>query len=112
MDYKNDDIGYVHLRIQQRNKRQTITTVEGIPNKYDLKRIAKVCKKQFACNACIIDDTTYGKVIQLQGDQRENIKTFLSSVGIVPETHIKVHGAWYTIIQQNLKSYLIIVSLT
>lgn len=91
--YKNDEINYVHLRIQQRNKRQTITTVEGIPNKYDLKRIVKVCKKQFACNAAIIDDATYGKVIQLQGDQRANMKLFLSSVEIVPENHIKVHGA-------------------
>ena len=86
-------IDYVHLRTQQRNKRQCITTVEGIPDKYDLKRIAKVCKKEFACNGCIEDDPIYGKVIKFQGNQKDNMKKFLSIVGIVPESHIKIHGS-------------------
>ena len=47
-DFSDDDviIEYVHIRIQKRNNRQNITTVEGIPEKYDLKRIVKVCKKE------------------------------------------------------------------
>ena len=36
---------FVHIRIQQRNGRKTLTTVQGISQSYDLKKIAKVCKK-------------------------------------------------------------------
>ena len=35
----------VHIRIQQRNGRKTLTTVQGIHEKYDKKKIVKVCKK-------------------------------------------------------------------
>ena len=35
----------VHVRIQQRNGRKTLTTVQGISQDYDLKKIVKVCKK-------------------------------------------------------------------
>ena len=92
--FANDiEIEYVHLRTQQRNVRQCITTVEGIPDKYDLKRIAKVCKKEFACNGCVVDDPTYGEIIKLQGNQKNNMKKFLSVVGLVPESHIKIHGS-------------------
>tara|TARA_B100000427_G_C15014682_1_gene379848 strand:+ start:120 stop:413 length:294 start_codon:yes stop_codon:yes gene_type:complete len=86
-------IEYVHIRIQQRNSRQKITTVEGLPDKYDLKRILKVCKREFACNGSIVNDRTYGKVIQLQGDQRENMSKFISVIQLVPDSHIKVHGS-------------------
>ena len=35
----------VHIRIQQRNGRKTLTTVQGLNPDYDLKKIVKVCKK-------------------------------------------------------------------
>lgn len=35
----------IHIRIQQRNGRKTLTTVQGIHEKYDKKKIVKVCKK-------------------------------------------------------------------
>ncbi len=35
----------VHIRIQQRNGRKTLTTIQGISQDYDLKKIAKECKK-------------------------------------------------------------------
>lgn len=37
--------GLVHIRIQQRNGRKTLTTVQGIHPKFDLKKIVKACKK-------------------------------------------------------------------
>ena len=40
-----DNEGFVHIRIQQRNGRKTLTTVQGISQQYDLKKIARVCKK-------------------------------------------------------------------
>lgn len=35
----------IHIRIQQRNGRKTLTTVQGINPDYDLKKIVKACKK-------------------------------------------------------------------
>ena len=37
--------GFVHIRIQQRNGRKTVTTVQGIADEFDKKKIVKVCKK-------------------------------------------------------------------
>ncbi|KAL2172597.1 hypothetical protein VTG60DRAFT_4716 [Thermothelomyces hinnuleus] len=89
---------YIHIRIQQRNGRKTLTTVQGIPKKYDLKKILKVIKKEFACNGTIISDTDskgMGEVIQLQGDHRAKIRDFLidAEAGLgLDEKTIKVHG--------------------
>ncbi|KAK4189181.1 translation initiation factor SUI1 [Podospora australis] len=69
---------YIHIRIQQRNGRKTLTTVQGIPSKFDHKKILKVVKKDFACNGTIISDSEMGEVIQLQGDQRSKIREFLT----------------------------------
>jgi len=74
--------------------------VQGIPSKFDHKKILKVIKKTFgtferpsvtksedkvtdlisACNGTIISDTEskgMGEVIQLQGDHRSKIRDFL-----------------------------------
>lgn len=85
-------VGNIHIRIQQRNGRKTLTTVQGIPIEYDLKRIVKACKKEFACNGTVVNDPQYGEVIQFQGDQRNNIADFLKKVGIASGEQIKVHG--------------------
>ncbi|KXX82615.1 Eukaryotic translation initiation factor eIF-1 [Madurella mycetomatis] len=89
---------YIHIRIQQRNGRKTLTTVQGIPSKFDHKKILKVIKKEFACNGTVISDTDskgLGEVIQLQGDHRLKIKDFLvdsqSGLGL-DEKNIKIHG--------------------
>jgi len=37
--------GCVHIRIQQRNGRKTLTTVQGLSAEYDLKKIVRACKK-------------------------------------------------------------------
>jgi len=84
----------IHIRIQQRNGRKTLTTIEGIPNKFDLKKVLKVIKKQFACNGTIVNDDKAGDVIQLQGDQRNAVKDFLTDKnGLeLDGKTIKVHG--------------------
>lgn len=68
---------YIHIRIQQRNGRKTLTTVQGLPKKFDQKKILKVIKKKFACNGTIVADSEMGEVIQLQGDQRKDVQEFL-----------------------------------
>jgi len=84
--------GLVHIRIQQRNGRKTLTTVQGLSADYDLKRIVRACKKDFACNGTVVEHPEYGEVLQLQGDQREKICLFLTKVGLVKADQIKVHG--------------------
>jgi len=83
---------YIHIRIQQRNGRKTLTTVQGLPKDYDLKRILKVLKKDFATNGTIVQDTELGEVIQLQGDQRAKISDFIITELGVDKKNIKIHG--------------------
>jgi translation initiation factor 1 len=86
---------YIHIRIQQRNGRKTLTTVQGLPKKFDQKKILKVIKKKFACNGTIVNDTEMGEVIQLQGDQRKDVQEFLidKKEGLQLDAKtIKVHG--------------------
>jgi len=91
----NQDVGstqnYLHIRIQQRNGRKTLTTLQGLPKEYDPKKLLKAFKKEFACNGNLVDDEEMGQVIQLQGDQRVKIANFLVEEGI-PRNTIKLHG--------------------
>lgn len=82
----------MHIRVQQRNGRKMLTTVQGIPFQFNLEKIAKACKKRFACNGTVIEHPEYGEVLQFQGDQREKLKEFIVKVGLVQPDKIKVHG--------------------
>jgi translation initiation factor SUI1 len=62
----------------ERNGRKTLTTVQGLPKKFDQKKILKVIKKKFACNGTIVTDAEMGEVVQLQGDQRKDVQDFLT----------------------------------
>ncbi|KAI9472904.1 translational initiation factor eIF1 [Zychaea mexicana] len=83
---------HIHLRIQQRNGRKTLTTLQGLPKEYNNKKILKVFKKEFACNGTIVDDDELGEVLQLSGDQRLKIAEFLIKEEIAKKSEIKVHG--------------------
>ncbi|XP_072035220.1 eukaryotic translation initiation factor eIF1-like [Amphiura filiformis] len=82
----------IHIRIQQRNGRKTLTTIQGIAAHYDKKKIVKVCKKEFACNGTVVEHPEYGEVVQLQGDQRNQICELLTKVGLAKKDQLKVHG--------------------
>ncbi|GAC93541.1 eukaryotic translation initiation factor [Pseudozyma hubeiensis SY62] len=56
---------------------------------YDQKKLLKAFKKEFACNGTIVDDEELGQVIQLQGDQRQKVATFIVQEGITPKTDVK-----------------------
>uniref|UniRef100_A0A7S1TLC9 SUI1 domain-containing protein n=1 Tax=Erythrolobus australicus TaxID=1077150 RepID=A0A7S1TLC9_9RHOD len=84
--------GIVHLRIQQRNGRKSLTTIQGLDAKLDLEKLTKAFKKEFCCNGNVVNDKELGRVIQLQGDQRENVRKFLIAEEIASKTKIKVHG--------------------
>ncbi|CAN6929098.1 hypothetical protein Bca4012_098994 [Brassica carinata] len=83
---------YVHIRVQQRNGRKSLTTVQGIKKEYSYTKILKDLKKEFCCNGTVVQDSELGQVIQLQGDQRKNVSTFLIQAGLVKKDNIKIHG--------------------
>lgn len=56
------------------------------------KKIVRAFKKEFNCNGTVIEHSEHGEVIQLQGDQRNNIKDFLMKVGLAKDEQLKVHG--------------------
>ncbi|UJR37406.1 hypothetical protein I4U23_030111 [Adineta vaga] len=82
----------IHIRIQQRNGKKTLTTVQGIGEEFDKKRLLRAFKKKFACNGTVVEHQEYGEVIQLQGDQRTNVSQFLREIGICQAEQLKVHG--------------------
>ena len=109
--------GLVHIRIQQRNGRKTLTTIQGLSAEYDLKKIVRACKKvrsswpllslaltderyraslinfqEFACNGTVVEHPEYGEVLQLQGDQRHKICDWLTKTSLVKSDQLKVHG--------------------
>lgn len=55
---KGDDLlpagteDYIHIRIQQRNGRKTLTTVQGIADDYDKKKLVKAFKKVRSGGVC------------------------------------------------------------
>ncbi|CAL9153927.1 unnamed protein product [Musa hybrid cultivar] len=83
---------YVHVRVQQRNGRKSLTTVQGLKKEFSYNKILKDLKKEFCCNGTVVQDPELGQVIQLQGDQRKNVSNFLSQTGIVKKEYIKIHG--------------------
>lgn len=91
-DGGDDKKSYIHIRIQQRNGRKTLTTIQGLPKEFDPKKILKVAKKEYATNGSIVNDTELGEVIQLQGDQRQKISEFMVNELGIKKTNIKIHG--------------------
>ena len=85
---------YVHIRVQQRNGRKSLTTVQGLKKDFSYNKILKDLKKEFCCNGTVVQDPELGQVIQLQGDQRKNVSSFLVQAGIVKKDNIKIHGFW------------------
>mmetsp|Transcript_23133 Transcript_23133/g.32405 ORF Transcript_23133/g.32405 Transcript_23133/m.32405 type:complete len:108 (-) Transcript_23133:177-500(-) len=82
----------VHVRVQQRNGRKCITTVAGLADDLDIKRICKAFKKNFSCNGAVQKDEDSGEVIQLSGDQRTNVKEFLVDQEICHADTVVLHG--------------------
>jgi len=82
----------VHIRIQQRTGRKTLTTISGLPKDLDFQRLIKTFKKLFSCNGVLINSEELGVVVQLQGDQRKNAYEFLVKEKIVKKNQVKIHG--------------------
>lgn len=53
---------YVHVRIQQRNGRKSLTTVQGLKKDFSYNKILKDLKKEFCCNGTVVQDPELGQV--------------------------------------------------
>lgn len=53
---------YVHVRVQQRNGRKSLTTVQGLKKEFSYNRILKDLKKEFCCNGTVVEDPELGQV--------------------------------------------------
>ena len=84
--------GDIHIRMQQRNGRKCITTLQGLDERLDFDRMKKEFKRRWGCNGTVITDPEAGTVIQLQGDQREHLTDFLLSEKLAKADQIKTHG--------------------
>jgi len=82
----------VHVRVQQRNGRKCITTVEGLADDLDLNKITRALKKTFQCNGSVTEDPELGEIIQLSGDQRTNVREFFVDQEVCYEDQIVIHG--------------------
>lgn len=86
--------GKVHIRVQQRNGRKNITTLQGLDEDLDIDLICKALRKILRCNGSISKTKDMGKVIQLQGDHRVAVENFLYDVEIYDrkDDRIVVYG--------------------
>lgn len=92
----------IHLRLQQRTKRKSLTLIENLIDKLDelhgdqseefLKRILKDFKKKLACNGSVLTAKNDAKIVQLQGDHRKDIRDYLVKYNISNNNDIIMHG--------------------
>lgn len=82
----------MHIRVQQRNGRKCITTIQGLADDLDTSKIARALKKTYQCNGSVTQDPELGEIIQLSGDQRTNVRKFFVEQEVCYEDQIVIHG--------------------
>merc|ERR1711920_271384 len=102
---RDDGRDKVHIRAQQRNGRKYWTTVQGVPQEVrlprsgqvlpvDFDKILRALKKSFQTNGTLIKDEEHGTIIQLQGDIRKEVASFLiEATAIVTRDQVMIHGS-------------------
>lgn len=95
-DYFSDKTHFVvNVRVTQRNGRKMITHIDNFPPEYDLVKILRYIKKIYKCGGAILKDKREegAEVLQLSGDQRQNVYDFFTKYNVLDKHNIKVHGA-------------------
>ena len=82
----------VHIRVQQRNGKKSLTTIQGLAEDLDMHKILKALKKTFNTNGAILEDDEFGSVLQLQGDHRGAVAEFFCTYRICTRSELKIHG--------------------
>ena len=86
----------IHIRVQQMGKKW-ITTIDGMDDDLDLKRISRAMKKSLHCSVSVSKTRDDVEIIQLQGDQREHLREWLIANEVLGEKEaterLMIHGA-------------------
>ncbi|CCW62556.1 unnamed protein product [Phytomonas sp. EM1] len=82
----------VHIRVQQRAGKKSVTTIQGLNPGLNFNRINREFQRRWGCNGTLIKTANAGTVIQLQGNWSENIKQFLLDEHMATETNLKIHS--------------------
>jgi translation initiation factor 1 len=82
----------LHIRVQQRNGRKSVTTLTGLPSKIKREKLLRDLKRELHCNGCLVNLGEGNDVVQLQGDQRMRLVEFLTTKGLAEREDIVVHG--------------------
>lgn len=82
----------VTISVGKRNGKKCITSVIGMADDLDLKKISSYLKKTHNCNGSIIKDPVHGEVMTFTGDQKEHIYNFLINEEIYRKEDIIVKG--------------------
>eukprot|EP00486_Rosalina_sp_Unknown_P009720 CAMPEP_0201591946 /NCGR_PEP_ID=MMETSP0190_2-20130828/189972_1 /ASSEMBLY_ACC=CAM_ASM_000263 /TAXON_ID=37353 /ORGANISM="Rosalina sp." /LENGTH=333 /DNA_ID=CAMNT_0048050491 /DNA_START=1978 /DNA_END=2979 /DNA_ORIENTATION=- len=89
----NENKQAVHIAYQQRNGRKGMTTIVGLPQEINFKKLVKKMKKQLHSNATLKQDEESGTVIQIQGDKRKDIAAYILKLNIgVEKDQITIRG--------------------
>mmetsp|Transcript_2602 Transcript_2602/g.3748 ORF Transcript_2602/g.3748 Transcript_2602/m.3748 type:complete len:125 (+) Transcript_2602:53-427(+) len=83
----------IHIRVQKRNGRKSVTTISGLSKKFNFQKILKTFRKELYTSGSIVnDEESDRKIIQLFGDVRTQVKQFFIDEGIALEQDVIVHG--------------------
>lgn len=82
----------VTISVKKRNGRQCMTNIIGMAEDLDLPKILSYLKKTYSCNGSIIKDESFGEIIILTGDQKENVYNFLIDEEIYKKEDIIIRG--------------------
>lgn len=98
MDFKFEDgenllnKNMVTIMVQKRNGKKCNTSVIGMAEDLDLKKIISYIKKKYSCNGSVVIDEEHGEVMIFTGDQKENIYNFLIDQEINKKDEIILKG--------------------
>ena len=85
----------IHLRLTNLGSK-CITIIEGLDSDLDLKRITRAMKKHFCCAVTVKKDENDDDIIQMQGDHRDDVVTWLVANDVLTKAEaddrIVVHG--------------------
>ncbi len=85
----------IHLRLTMLGSK-CITIIEGLDEDLDLKRITRAMKKHFCCAVTVKKDDDDVEIIQMQGDHRDDVVTWLVANEVLTQAEandrIIVHG--------------------
>lgn len=73
---------FIHIKLQSRTGRRSITTITGLPLTLNFKSIIRQIKTELSCNSTMVEDINNGIMLQFQGDKRQQIHDFLIREGI------------------------------